>query len=250
MPNTKINNYRVRSSHFFTLFFLVASLIPTNILAKQSSDKVKSDKSMEASTRGCCPSRPTTPRPCCSRPGTPGPAGATGAPGTPGGPGGLTGLTGLTGAIGLTGATGATGTGLDFAMFYALMPGDNTSTVAAGTAVDFPHDGPTSAGGITALSASTFNLAAIGTYEVTWQVSVTEPGQLVVVLNGTQLAYTVVGRATGTSQLVGNVFITTTVANSVLSINNPTGESPALTITPLAGGTDPVSATLTIKRLA
>jgi hypothetical protein len=93
-------------------------------------------------------------------------------------------------------------------------------------------------------------LAAIGIYEVTFQVSVAEAGQLVIVLNGAQILYTVVGRATGTSQIVGMALIKTVAINSILSIHNPTGNSPALTITPSAGGTHSVSAHLIIKRLA
>jgi len=58
------------------------------------------------------------------------------------------------------------------------------------------------------------------------------------------------GRATGTSQIVGTCFIQTTVVNSVLSINNPTGNSTALTVTILAGGANSVSAHLTIKQIA
>ena len=85
-------------------------------------------------------------------------------------------------------------------------------------------------------------------YQVLFQVSVTEPGQLVVTLNTIELAYTVVGRATGTSQIVGICLVQTTTSNSSLTINNPTGNTPALTITPVAGGTHPVSAHLTITR--
>ncbi|HSW75588.1 MAG TPA: hypothetical protein VLG50_00945 [Candidatus Saccharimonadales bacterium] len=165
---------------------------------------------------------------------------------------GTTGATGGTGGIGATGATGVTGPAgglLAFAEFFALMPPDNAATVAVGSAVQFPQDGATSGAGITRLTASTFNLAAIGIYEVTWQVSVTEAGQLILVLNGADLPDTVVGRASGTNQITGSAFITTSVINSVLSVNNPSGNSTALTITPLAGGTRPVSATLTIKRL-
>lgn len=140
-----------------------------------------------------------------------------------------------------------------YASFYALMPSDNAAPVAAGTDVDFPQNGPTD-GGIVRASADTFTLSAIGTYEVSWQVSVTEPGQLVVALDSgagaIELGHTVVGRATGTSQLSGHVLITTTVINSILSVRNPTGNSPALTITPVAGGTRPVSATLVIKRIS
>ena len=174
---------------------------------------------------------------------------------------GATGATGATGAIGLTGPTGATGetgaTGLGlttYGNFYAIMPGDNADTVAAGTAVDFPQDGPSSL--INRASASEFILPDIGTYEINWQVSVTEAGQLVLWLDSgagaIQLDETVVGRATGTSQIVGNTLITTSVVNSVLSVRNPTGNTPALTITvgDAAMGGSPVSATLTIKRLS
>lgn len=79
------------------------------------------------------------------------------------------------------------------------MPPDNATTVAPGTNVSFPQDGPTSGGGISRINSNTFNLASIGTYHVLFQISVTEPGQLILTLNGVDLDYTVVGRATGTS---------------------------------------------------
>ena len=129
------------------------------------------------------------------------------------------------------------------------MPPDNAATVAPGTDVSFPQDGPTSATAITRLTASTFNLAAIGTYQIMFQVSVTEPGQLILTLNGADLAYTVVGRATGTSELAGMSLVTTNVINSMLTVRNPAGNSTALTITPLAGGTRPVSAHLVITQI-
>lgn len=66
---------------------------------------------------------------------------------------------------------------LAYSDFYGLMPGDNAAPVAAGTAVQFPRDGPTS-GEITRMGASVFNLKEIGTYEVQFQVPVTEAGQL------------------------------------------------------------------------
>ncbi|RFB53476.1 collagen-like protein [Bacillus thuringiensis] len=184
-----------------------------------------------------------------------GPTGATG----PTGEIGPTGATGLTGEIGPTGATGPTGeigpTGgvLDFADFYALMPPDNAATVAVGGDVDFPRDGPFSGAGIARTGADTFNLSAIGSYQVLFQVSVNEAGQLVLTLNSgagaVELAYTVVGRATGTSQIVGMALVQTSVINSILTVRNPASASTALTITPLAGGTESVSAHLVITRL-
>ncbi|MED1666487.1 collagen-like protein, partial [Brevibacillus laterosporus] len=190
-------------------------------------------------------------------PGVAGSTGATGATGSPGAAGstGATGATGSPGAAGSTGATGATGstgaTGiLSFADFFALMPPDNAATVAPGTDVSFPQNGPTSGTTIARTGPSTFNLTAIGIYEVLFQVSVTEPGQLILTLNGADLAYTVVGRATGTSQIVGMALVQTTVINSILTVRNPAGNATALTITPIAGGTRPVSAHLVITQIA
>jgi len=130
-----------------------------------------------------------------------------------------------------------------------MMPPDNAATVAAGSDINFPQNGPTSATGITRISASTFNLAAVGTYQVMFQVSVNEAGQLILTLNGTGQAFTVVGRATGTSQIVGISLLTTSAPNSILTVRNPTGSAGALTITPLAGGVDPVSARLVITQI-
>jgi hypothetical protein len=130
------------------------------------------------------------------------------------------------------------------------MPPDNAATVGVGTDVSFPQDGPTSGAAIARTGPSTFNLAAIGTYQVLFQVSVTEAGQLILTLNTADLAYTVVGRATGTSQIVGMALVTTTLVNSILTVRNPAGNSTALTITPLAGGTRPVSAHLVIMQIA
>lgn len=187
--------------------------------------------------------------------GPTGPTGSTGATGSTG-PTGRTGSTGPTGPTGSTGSTGTTGpigpSGPAIisaaADFYALMPGDNTAPVAAGGAVFFPQDGPIIGTNISRVSGTVFNLSNVGVYLVSFHVSVTEPGQLVVVLNSTELLYTVVGRATGTSLISETCLVQTTLPNSTLSINNPTGEATALTITPLAGGTLSVSAHLTITR--
>jgi len=204
--------------------------------------------------------------------GPAGPKGATGATG-PAGPKGATGLTGSTGATGPAGPTGAAGatgptgptgaTGpigpsgnLGYADFYALQGADNPGTIAAGSPVLFPRTGSTSSYITRSVGTpnSSFVLPDIGTYEVMFQVSVTEAGQLVLYLDPATgipapLAYSVVGRATGTSQIVGICLVTTTAANSVLSVCNPAGNSTALTITPIAGGASAVSAHLVIMRI-
>jgi hypothetical protein len=185
--------------------------------------------------------------------GSTGPTGSAGFTGQDGNTG-PTGMTGPQGDIGPTGFTGANGTSglIAFADFYALMPGDNAATVAVGADVEFPQDGPNDGSGTTIIRAgpsSSFTLSNIGTYEITFQVSVTEPGQLTITINGLEIGRTVVGRATGTDQIVGMALVSTTVINSVLTIRNPSGNSTALTITPFAGGAQPVSAHLIIKRI-
>ena len=134
--------------------------------------------------------------------------------------------------------------------FYALIPGDNAATVAPGTDVAFPQDGVNTDTNITRISAYTFNIENVGTYLVQFQVSVTEAGQLCLALNGAEEPFTVVGRATGTSQLVGNCLIKTVTENTIVSVRNPSAETTALTITPLAGGTNPVSAHLLFLQIA
>ena len=129
------------------------------------------------------------------------------------------------------------------------MPPDNAATVAPGADVSFSQDGPNSGADISRIGPDSFNLAQIGTYQILFEVSVDEKGQLVLTLNGENLAYTVFGRATGASQIVGMAIVSTTVINSVLTVRYPAGNATAITVTPLAGGTRPVSAHLVIVRL-
>lgn len=165
------------------------------------------------------------------------------------GPPGPRGPRGPIDETGPAGPQGEAGGVLNYADFYALMPPDNSATVAPGTDVSFPQDGPNSGSGIVRTGPDSFNLTQIGTYQVLLQVSVTEAGQLLLTLNGEDLAYTVVGRATGTSQIFGMAIVTTTTINSILTVRNPAGNAAALAITPLAGGTRPVSAHLVIMQI-
>jgi uncharacterized protein (TIGR03437 family) len=198
--------------------------------------------------------------------GLTGPAGIDGADGAvgadgPAGPAGPAGIDGADGAVGADGPAGPAGpAGIDgadgpggslaFADYFALMPPDNAATVAPGTDVSFPQDGPVSAGAVIArTSPSSFTLSAVGTYQIMFQVSVNEAGQLLLTLNDVDLAYTVAGRATGTNQIVGIALVTTTVVNSILTVRNPAGNAAALTITPLAGGARSVSAHLVITQI-
>ncbi len=186
--------------------------------------------------------------------GPQGPVGETGPQGPIGetGPQGPVGATGPQGPIGETGPQGPAGEpgGIaSFAEFYALMPPDNATTVAVGGDVEFPQDGPAFGTDITRGSDTSFVLSTPGIYQVMFEASVDEAGQLVLTLNGAQLDYTVVGRATGTSQIVGMALVETTTEESVLTVRNPAGNATALTLTPSAGGTNPVSAQLIITKL-
>ena len=161
---------------------------------------------------------------------------------------GKKGCTGPAGPIGLSGPVGPSFAS-SYADYYALMPGDNSATIAVGADVEFPSDGPFLGGDIARLGPSSFNLVSIGTYQILFQVSIDEPGQLVVSLNNLQQTYTTVGRATGTTQITGICLIQTLTSNSTLTIRNPVGNSTALTITPNAGGAGSVSAHLLIMRI-
>jgi hypothetical protein len=114
----------------------------------------------------------------------------------------------------------------------------------------FPNNGPITGTNITRLTSSTFNLQAIGTYLLEFQISITETGQLCVKINNLEQRYTTVGRATGTCQFVGICIINTVTANTVISIVNPATASTALTITPVAGGPEVVSAHLVVIQIA
>ncbi len=169
----------------------------------------------------------------------PGPTGLTGADGIQGpagevGPMGPAGADGLPGPVGPAGADGLQG--------------------PAGPAGADGLPGPTGADGLQGPTGpNTFNLAEPGVYQVLFQVSINESGQLVLTLNSgagaTALPYTVTGRTTGTSQIVGMALVQTTIINSVLTVRNPVSNATPLTVTPSAGGTSPVSAHLVITKL-
>lgn len=202
------------------------------------------------------PQGPVGPRGPQGIPGAVGPEGPQGIAGPQGeagpqGPTGLTGATGPQGPIGATGPQGPAGGVLGFGDFYALMPSDNPTAIAPGGDVAFPSTAVIGGSGITKLSDTSFTLTEAGVYQVLFQASVTEGGQLVLTLNGTELPYTTVGRSATDSQIVGMALVQTAAANSVLTVRNPaaTGAATSITLTENAGGTSPVAAHLVITRL-
>ena len=136
-----------------------------------------------------------------------------------------------------------------FAEFYALMPPNNPATIPPGAPVEFPNFGPANGNGIFGVSNNTYQLNSIGTYRVSWVVSVAEPGQLGLQLNGVLIGSTISGRSSGSTQIVGDQLIVTTSSFSTLRLINPPGSPSSLTISPYAGGNQPVSATLVITRI-
>lgn len=185
--------------------------------------------------------------------GKKGECGPQGQPGSQG-KSGFHGKRGLSGERGHHGSRGHTGPSLEISDFYALMPSNNDNTILPGHPVFFPLTGETT-GNIVRADDSSFIVPDIGLYEIQFQVSVTEPGQLVVALsddNGStysEIASTVVGRGAETSQIVGMCLVRTSVANSRIVIRNPEANSVLLIITQSAGGVDSVSAHLIISKV-
>lgn len=151
-------------------------------------------------------------------------------------------------------------------MFFGLTAGtgnggptDYAATVAVTTSVGtgrvpFPQDGPGAASAATRVDASSFTLAAVGTYEVIFSVHTTEAGQLQVELNGLGVPNTTtpdMNPTSGGHLIVGHSIVTTSVPNEVLAIINPPGNSSALTITPADGAQTHANAQrLIIRRIA
>lgn len=177
--------------------------------------------------------------------GAQGIAGIAGPAGAPG----LAGVAGIQGIQGIPGIPGAPGL-LDFSDFFMVKPPDNAATIAGGAPFLFQRDGATN-GSITRLggvSFSTFILPSIGTYLVQFQASIDESAQLALRINGVVDTTTVVGRSTGTDQVIGKSLVTTTVPNTTLEVVNH--GAVALTLTPPDGAmTHPFSAHLLIIRV-
>lgn len=192
---------------------------------------------------------PTGPQGVAGATGAVGPTGPTGATGATGavGPTGPQGVAGPTGATGAVGPTGPAGGISEYASFYALAPNDNPTAIAQNTAVEFPNSSASTTG-ITRLTNSTFNLADTGTYLIMFKVNTNTAGQLGVAVNGAVQPNATFGNAADDGIIEGKTIITTTAANTVLSIVNPI--TTAITVTPSAGGTEATVSDLTIIKLA
>jgi hypothetical protein len=132
------------------------------------------------------------------------------------------------------------------------MPNDNSGNILPGENINFPLDGPiigTDISRFSPFSPYDFSISTVGYYQILFQVNISEAGQLVVVLNGNEIAYTIVGKSNLMSQIVGMCIIYVDQP-SILNIRNPINSLSSLEITPNVGGSNPVSAHLLITRLA
>jgi len=161
-------------------------------------------------------------------------------------------LEGVPGAVGPAGPAGPAGPGgpIAFNMFYGLTAGtgnpgasDYPAPIAVKTAagtgrVPFPQNGPEDGGfEITRVDLESFALP-VGTFEISWKVHTTEPGQLEIELDGAEVPSSLTQNMNPTSGghiMVGSCLIDNVVPGAVLAIINPPGNTPALTITPADG---------------
>lgn len=81
-------------------------------------------------------------------------------------------------------------------------------------------------------------LGTTGNYEVTFSLSITEPGQFALFLNGTLVPGTIIGGNFGDEQITGSMIISA-VAGDALTVRNHTSKDdfPQVNLTTLTGGT-------------
>jgi hypothetical protein len=130
---------------------------------------------------------------------------------------------------------------------------DNPDPIEPGNAVNFPSPLINPYGSIQRVTGSKtqFTLPPGSVFEITFQVTVQNTGELVIVLNGSELLMTVVGKS-GNGSIIGMSIISTPFgSSSTLSINNPsTASEGGLKIDSATGSlTQPLSCHLIIKQL-
>jgi hypothetical protein len=131
---------------------------------------------------------------------------------------------------------------------------DNPNDIGPGESVNFPSPSVNPFGIIQrkeGTSPNEFVLPPDCIFEITFQVTTNNTGELLVVLNGNELIQTVVGKSGG-GTIVGMSIITTPSGNeSILSINNPVGSpSGGLKIDESSGSlVHPLTCHLIIKKI-
>jgi hypothetical protein len=130
---------------------------------------------------------------------------------------------------------------------------DNPDAILPGESIHFPSPITNAYGSIQRVVGSTsqFVLPPGGVYEITFQVTVNNTGQLVIVLNGSELLYTVVGKP-GSGNIIGMSIISTPLTgDSIISIQNPlSAPSGGIKVDEATGAlSEPLSCHLIIKQL-
>lgn len=135
------------------------------------------------------------------------------------------------------------------AMFFGMSTDEEyAAPFAPGAAIPFPSNGPTvGADAPTRLTDTTFRINVAGTYEVSYQGSFDEAGQLALAVGGLPVANTRAGRASVTDQ-ISNTVLMTLADLAVLSLVNDLSAG-GLTVTPTPGGSNPGSVVLVIRRV-
>ena len=156
-----------------------------------------------------------------------------------------------------------------YGMFYGLTAGtgnggptDYAATIAVKTAagtgrVPFPRNGPSLGGILSSVGPSTLidqvTIPTAGTYEISFSVHTTEPGQLQLEVNGVNQVHSVAANMNPTSgghPIAGSAFLSLS-AGDIIAVVNCTGNGAALTITPANGTQTHANAqVLNIKRLS
>jgi hypothetical protein len=162
----------------------------------------------------------------------------------------MVGAEGARGAAGATGATGAVGpAGSNGLSQYAYIYNLGGETVPLEADVTFDSNGVLTPGITHALGAAAITLTTIGTYEVNFSVSGTEPSQMALFINGTVVPGAVYGSGAGTQQNTGQA-IFTAPAGAVLTVRNHTSSAAVGLATPIGGTQASSNASVVIEKLA
>jgi BclA C-terminal domain/Collagen triple helix repeat (20 copies) len=173
--------------------------------------------------------------------GNTGTTGSTGNPGT----NGTNGTNGSNGTNGAAGATGPAGGLSQYAHIYNFA----AQVVAIEAPVLFSNNGVITAGITHVAGTSQITLTNSGTYEIAFVVSVVEPCEFAVFVNGAAAASSIFGSGAGTQQNNGHVILVLS-AGDIVSLHNHSSAA-AVTLQTLAGGTQTnVNASILIRKLS
>jgi len=141
----------------------------------------------------------------------------------------------------------STGSGGNYGYVYALTPQSVAAFTALGTGeVIFDAAGPLN--GVTWVSGTDITVVNAGTYEVTFQVSGTEPNQFAIFVNDVPQQSTVGGSGAGTQQNSISSILTLPAGAVINLVNYVTAG--AVTLASVVGGTQPnVTANVTINQV-